>query len=81
MSERLEMPSDQMPRYLHYPEMKADIEAYAELATVEVEVTDKRIHFNDGKQWADPGDVKVKLSPADAGLLERRGQINIVSKK
>lgn len=68
------------PKYLPYAEVIGEITAYNKAATVEAEVTISEVHYNEGRQWAHEGDT-VKLSPADAKVLERAGQIRVISTK
>ena len=55
-------------------------EAYNDKATVEAVVLVDRVHYDSGKQWAFQGET-VQLTPADAALLEKHGQVKLAAKK
>lgn len=68
------------PRVLHYPENQADVQAYADAATVEAVVLIDRVFFNQGKGWGFYEET-VKLSSADAAVLSKAKHVAIVSKR
>jgi hypothetical protein len=68
------------PRFLAYTENAADIAAYGETAQTEIIVMIDRAFYDEGRQWAHRGEI-VKVSAADAKLLEAADQVRIVSVK
>lgn len=63
---------EEMPRYIHYPEVAHYREAYAESATEKRIVVIDKATFNNGYQWGLQGE-EVLLSPEDAKALDRAG--------